>query len=113
PRFIRPEGTIAPGRRFALRATVAYKGSWVRMTRSFNRETPAAAADATARFAAAAALLPSLDGFRDFASWSIEGCRLAQPLDVIAAPSMASPRPIAPGSLVTAQAVIASDNKMV
>ena len=111
-RFIRPEGTIAPGRRYALRATVAYKGSWVRMTRSFDRETPAAAAaDATARFAAAAALLPSLDGFRDFASWSIEGCRLAQPLDVIAAPAMASPRPIAPGSLVTAQAVIAVDNK--
>jgi hypothetical protein len=104
-RFIRPEGTIAPGRRFALRATVAYKGSWVRMTRSFGANAAASTAAGT-RFAAAVAQLPSLDGFREFPAWSIEGCRLAQPLDVFAAPSIAAPRAIAPGSLVTAQAVI-------
>src|SRR5690349_16422223 len=42
--FIRPEGAIAPGRSFALRATVAYKGSWVRMTRSFGIAAEALAA---------------------------------------------------------------------
>jgi Creatinase/Prolidase N-terminal domain len=111
-RFLRPEGSIAPGQRFALRATVGYKGSWVRMTRCFGLAA-AALDEANARFAAAAAKLPRLDGLRDFPSWSIEGCRLAQPLDVFAAPAMASPRPIVPGSLVTAQAVIAIDGNKI
>jgi Xaa-Pro aminopeptidase len=106
--FIRPEGTIAPGRSFALRATVAYKGSWVRMTRSFGIAAEALAA-AQAQFAAAVAQLPNLDGLRAFPSWSIEGCRLAQPLDVFAAPAMTNPRPIPPGALLTVQAVIAVD----
>jgi Xaa-Pro aminopeptidase len=110
--FIRPEGTITPGRRFALRATVAYKGSWVRMTRSFGAADEISA-EAAARFAAAAARLPSLEGFRDFAGWSIEGCRLAQPLDVFAAPAMATPRPIPPGGLVTAQAIVAVDGSKI
>lgn len=111
-RFLRPEGTIAPGKRFALRATVAYKGSWVRMTRCFG-VAPVALDEANARFAAAVAQLPSLDAFRSFSNWSIEGCRLAQPLDVIAAPKMANPRPIAPGSLLTAQAVVDLDGNKV
>jgi Xaa-Pro aminopeptidase len=106
--FIRPEGAIAPGRSFALRATVAYKGSWVRMTRSFGIAAEALAA-AQAQFAAAVAQLPNLDGLRAFPSWSIEGCRLAQPLDVFAAPAMTNPRPIPPGALLTVQAVIAVD----
>lgn len=111
-RFLRPEGSITPGKRFALRATVAYKGSWVRMTRTFG--APQVALDeANARFAAAAAKLPNLDAFREFASWSIEGGRVAQPLDVFAAPSMANPRPIAAGALLTAQAVIAIDGNKV
>src|ERR1700733_915288 len=111
-RFLRPEGSITPGQRFALRATVGYKGSWVRMTRSFG-VAPEALAEATARFAAAVAALPNLDAFGQSASWSIEGCRLAQPLDVFATASMSSPRPIAPGSLVTAQAVIAIDGNKI
>jgi Xaa-Pro aminopeptidase len=106
--FIRPEGAIAPGRSFALRATVAYKGSWVRMTRSFGIAAEALAA-AQAQFAAAVAQLPNLDGLRAFPSWSIEGCRLAQPLDVFAAPAMTNPRPIPAGALLTVQAVIAVD----
>jgi Xaa-Pro aminopeptidase len=111
-RFIRPEGTITPGKRFALRATVAYKGSWVRMTRCFG--IPGAAlTEAQTQFAAAVAQLPKLDGFHAFPSWSIEGCRLAQPLDVFAAPSMAQPRPILPGALLTAQAVIAVDGNKI
>ncbi len=110
--FIRPEGTITPGQRFALRATVAYKGSWVRTTRCFGIAEDALATAQT-QFAAAVAQLPSLDGLRAFPSWSIEGCRLAQPLDVFAAPSMTSPRPILPGALLTAQAVIAVDGNKI
>jgi Xaa-Pro aminopeptidase len=110
--FIRPEGTITPGKRFALRATVAYKGSWVRMTRCFGI-ADAALTEGQTRFAAAVAQLPSLDGFSAFPSWSIEGCRLAQPLDVFAAPSMTNPRPILPGTLLTAQAVIAVDGNKI
>jgi Xaa-Pro aminopeptidase len=110
--FIRPEGTITPGQRFALRATVAYKGSWVRMTRCFGI-ADAALTEAQTRFAAAVAQLPSLDGFRAFPSWSIEGCRLAQPLDVFAAPSMTNPRPILPGALLTAQAIVAVDGNKI
>ena len=110
--FIRPEGTITLGKRFALRATVAYKGSWVRMTRCFGFPD-AALATAQTQFAAAVAQLPSLDGFREFPSWSIEGCRLAQPLDVFAAPSITSPRPILPGALLTAQAVVSIDGKKI
>ncbi|HVA12175.1 MAG TPA: aminopeptidase P family N-terminal domain-containing protein [Stellaceae bacterium] len=111
-RFLRPEGVVTPGKSFALRATVAYKGTWIRMTRTLGR-APEPTADAAAQFAAAVARLPSLDGFREFPAWSIEGCRLAQPLDVFAAPAMSAPRPIAPGSLVTAQAVIAVDGKRI
>lgn len=113
-RFLRPEGTITPGARFALRATVAYKGTWVRMTRTLGRGVaPDAANAAAAQLAAAVAALPSLESFREFPSWAIEGCRLAQPLDVFAAPAMASPRAIAPGALLTAQAVVTVDGNKV
>lgn len=105
-RFVRPEGTVTPGRRFALRATVAYKGSWARMIRSFGWSAEAEAEAAT-RFAAAAAHLPSVDGFRDFEGWSIEGCRIAQPLEAFATSAMNRSRVIPAGGLVTAQALVA------
>jgi hypothetical protein len=82
------------------------------MTRCFGIAEDALVTAQT-QFAAAVAQLPSLDGFRGFASWSIEGCRLAQPLDVFAAPSMTSPRSILPGALLTAQAVIAVDGNKI
>jgi hypothetical protein len=37
-RLIRVAGTMSLGNRFAVRASVAYKGSWVRRVRSFARE---------------------------------------------------------------------------
>lgn len=37
-RFIRISGNRALGLRFAIRATVAYKGSWVRRTQSYSRD---------------------------------------------------------------------------
>ena len=35
-RFLRLSGTHALGRRFAIRASVAYKGSWIRRTRTYS-----------------------------------------------------------------------------
>jgi hypothetical protein len=37
-RFVRRSGHHRLGRRFAIRATVAYKGSWVRRTRTYSRD---------------------------------------------------------------------------
>jgi hypothetical protein len=38
-RFLRLSGAHPLGRRFAIRATIAYKGSWIRHTRTFSRDT--------------------------------------------------------------------------
>jgi hypothetical protein len=62
-----------------LRATVAYKGTWVRLVRSFcERQVAQQAAE---QFAQAVAQLPHDRGFSGFRSWLVEGCRMAQPLD--------------------------------
>jgi len=37
-RFVRASGPLPLGRRFALRATVAYKGAWVRRARTYARD---------------------------------------------------------------------------
>ena len=58
---MRIEGERALGKTFALRATVAYKGTWVRLVRTVCE--PAIAREAAARFAAAVAQLPSDRGF--------------------------------------------------
>ena len=114
-RFLRVDGTAKPGESFALRATVAYKGSWVRMTRTLFRDRADVALTdrAAERFAAAIAALPSDDGFNDFRSWLVEGCRLAQPLDPLMGSLIAEPRPLAAGALVNAQAVIEIDGRKV
>src|SRR5215469_2762423 len=114
-RFLRVDGQAKPGNSFALRATLAYKGSWVRVTRTLFRDKSAAALTdrAAELFAAAVAKLPNGDGFNDFRSWLVEGCRLAQPLDPLMGSLVAEPRPLAAGSLVNAQAVIEIDGKKV
>jgi len=78
-RFVRIEGAARRGETFALRATVAYKGSWVRLVRTIC--DPALAEKANAQLAAAVAGLPHSHGFSEFRSWLVEGCRLVQPLD--------------------------------
>lgn len=107
-RFLRVDGAAAVGSSFALRATIAYKGSWVRMTRTLFRDRTHAGLTGRAaeHFAAAVARLPSEEGFDGFRSWLIEGCKLAQPLDPLLGSAFDEKRPVAPGSLVTAQAVI-------
>ena len=63
-RFMRIEGEPALGKRFALRATVAYKGTWVRLVRTLGE--PAIGQQASIAFSQAVAQLPSDRGFSRF-----------------------------------------------
>jgi Xaa-Pro aminopeptidase len=105
--LLRLEGTAALGASFALRVGVAYKGVWVRMTRTLARdqETAAEIAAATERFAAAVGALPKLDGM-SFPSWLIEGARTTQPLEPLAGSMLEERSDIAPGSYVSVQATL-------
>jgi hypothetical protein len=103
-RFKRIEGETALGARFALRATVAYKGVWIRLVRSFTDAGDAEAA--AARFAAAVAELPSGRGFAGFSSWLVEGCRIAQPLEPLMGSRITDPVAPASRSLVSVQALL-------
>jgi len=106
-RFRRIEGEAVRGASFALRATVAYKGTWIRLARTFIGDGAATPDEAAAgRFAAAVAALPSERGFAAFSSWLVEGCRIAQPLAPLMGSRVAEPDPPAPGALVSVQASI-------
>jgi len=89
-RLRRLEGTVARGPRFAIRASVAYKGSWVRVTRTIHPDD-AAARQAIDSFAGAVAQLPDARGLMAFPSWLAEGCRLTQPLDALMGSRVAPP----------------------
>lgn len=107
-RLLRLEGTAPLGESFAVRATVAYKGAWVRAARTVFRDParmPLAYA-AAERFAAAAADLPSGRGFAGMSSWLVEGCRVAQPLAPLMGSRIAEPRAPLAEALVSVQACI-------
>ncbi|HUZ74457.1 MAG TPA: aminopeptidase P family N-terminal domain-containing protein [Stellaceae bacterium] len=109
--MVRLEGRAPLGARFAIRATVAYKGAWVRAARTVFRDRGEStlALRAAERLAAAVAVLPDARGFDGFRSWLVEGCRVAQPL----APLMGSRLdvPVLPGAaaLVSVQACLDID----
>ncbi|HEY7664462.1 MAG TPA: aminopeptidase P family N-terminal domain-containing protein, partial [Xanthobacteraceae bacterium] len=104
-RLRRVEGEAALGARFALRATVAYQGTWIRLLRTFRRDAGAGADDgALARMAAAVAELPGARGFSSFSSWLIEGCLIAQPLEPLLGSRVDEPRTPPPHALVSVQA---------
>jgi Xaa-Pro aminopeptidase len=104
-RLLRLEGSAKLGDVFALRATVAYKGTWVRMVRTFVRDDPKGAVKAgTAAFEAAIAALPNLDKLSTLDTWLIETARAAQPLDAVAGSAVPHAEAFAPGSLVSVQA---------
>jgi Xaa-Pro aminopeptidase len=113
-RLIRIEGGMALGESFALRATVAYKGAWIRLTRTFRRGGAVASGDAAAaRLAAAVAELPSARGFASLPSWLVEGCRIAQPLEPLMGSRVSEPRPPLPRALVSVQASFEIDGRPV
>jgi creatinase/prolidase-like protein len=104
-RFMRIEGEAAAGKTFALRATVAYKGVWVRLVRAFCESD--AAREAAAQFAQAVAQLPSDCGFTGFSSFIVEGCRVAQPLEPLLGSRLDAAKALPPGALVSVQATLA------
>jgi Creatinase/Prolidase N-terminal domain len=113
-RLVRVEGGMALGESFALRATVAYKGTWIRFVRTFGRDGAVASGDAAAaRLAAAVAQLPSARGFASLSSWLVEGCRIAQPLEPLMGSRVSEPRPPPPRALVSVQASFEIDGRPV
>src|SRR5262245_55793846 len=112
-RLIRLEGDMALGESFALRATVAYKGTWIRLVRTFRRDGAVESGDAAARLAAAVAELPSARGFALLSSWLVEGCRIAQPLEPLMGSRVNEPRPPLPRALVSVQASFEIDGRPV
>ena len=115
-RFLRLSGARPLGRRYAIRATVAYKGSWVRRSKTFSRDNTDAAAIERAdawfqSFADGLALDRSLGGqiASDGAGlpgakvdyWLVEAPVGTRPLAVIASPSL-------PNTAMQAPAVIVS-----
>jgi hypothetical protein len=110
-RFRRIEGEAALGKSFALRATVAYKGAWIRLVRSVCETT--IAQEAAERFAQAVAFLPNDRGFNGCRSWLVEGCRMAQPLDSLLGSRLGEGYPPLPGALVSVQAALAVDGQTV
>lgn len=112
PRFVRVEGERPLGRSYALRASVAYKGTWVRLVCAFCESE--VVAKATAQFAQAVAQLPSDRGFTSgFSSWLVEGCRMAQPLEALMGSRLAAPNPPPPGALVSVSGTLAIDGQAV
>ncbi len=110
-RLIRIEGGTALGESFALRATVAYKGTWVRLVRTVRRDGAVESSDGAARLAAAVAELPSARGFASLSSWLVEGCRIAQPLEPLMGSRVSEPRPPLPRALVSVQASLEIDGR--
>jgi Creatinase/Prolidase N-terminal domain len=111
----RLEGKAPLGRRFAVRATVAYKGAWVRATRTVLRDPAEAplvhrAAD---RLAEAVAVLPDARGFDGFGAWLVEGCRVAQPLTPLMGSRIGAAIAPGPAALVSVQASLDIDGTSV
>jgi hypothetical protein len=107
-KLVRLEGAPVLGRLFAVRLSVAYKGAWVRMTRTVASDAGVAVEIEAARekFATAIAGLPRRDGFAGFSSWLVEGCRAIQQLEPLMGSALADSIPPAPGSVVTVQATL-------
>ncbi len=85
---------------YALRATVAYKGTWVRTIRTVVRNDSAGLlAKAAAQFAAAVAALPKLDKLRALDWFLVESARSAQPLEAVAGTAVPHALDVAPGAL--------------
>lgn len=114
-RFVRLSGAAPLGRRFALRISAAYKGSWVRRFATFARDAEGAAAasrgaawfeEAIAGFDAQSLLAPQIDAAvarlpgGAAAHWMAEACLGSYPLEAIAGDGAATQRVPVAGSLV-------------
>jgi hypothetical protein len=113
-RLLRLEGPATLGDAYAIRATVAYKGTWVRMIRTVVRnDAGGIVGQATAQLAAAISGLPKLDKLRSSDWWLVETARAAQPLDAVAGSAVPNAEAFPAGALVSVQASFAIDGTTV
>jgi hypothetical protein len=68
---------------------------------------------AAAAFAEAVAQLPSDRALAQFASFTVEGCRLSQPLEALIGSRIAEPFPPAAGAVVSVQACMEVEGRPV
>jgi len=114
-RLFRLEGTTPLGSVFAARLSLAYKGTWVRMVRTFGRSATLARdiADTASAFAAAVAPLPRIDGLGRLTAFLVEGCRTTTPLEPLTGSMLDDTRAIAPGTVVSVQATIETNGRAI
>jgi hypothetical protein len=105
-RLARLEGTAELGPVWAIRLSVAYKGAWVRLTRTIARDPAQGAAIATAAewLATAAAALPDTHALADAPSWLVEATRTTAPLEPVAGAMIDDPVKLPPGGIANLQA---------
>lgn len=105
---VRLEGSAVMGQLFAVRLSVAYKGAWVRITRTFARDVEQSARIAAAErtFAEMASALARLEALSHAKTWLVEGTRTALPLEPLAGSMIDVPEPLQTGSIVSVQALI-------
>jgi len=101
-RLRRIEGDAILGANFALRASVAYRGTWVRLVRTFGAS--AQMEDAMSELAAAVAELPRKGALGCLSSFLVEGCRIAQPLEPLMGSRLREEAQVLPRSIVSVQA---------
>ncbi len=113
--FVRIEGGRQLGPAFAVRLSVAYKGAWVRVTRTFDRSDGSAARlrVASETFAAAVATLPDTRRLSACRSWLVEATRTTMPLEARAGAKLADGVAIEPAAIVNVQATIEVDGQAV
>jgi hypothetical protein len=129
-RLIQVSGPVPLARRFAVRASIAYKGAWVRRTKSFARDPQGASAMASAdawlpqAMHALRDLLPSR-GYSTVAEsfallragqhsqmtgWMAESCIASYPLEVVASLPVRGKEGPAPGTFLVLSVELAIDD---
>lgn len=110
-RLLRLERAAELGDAYAFRATVAYKGAWVRMIRTVVRGEPhpERVAAASRTLAEAVAALPSRRGFERADAWLVEGCRISQPLEPLIGSQLTDAVVPGPGAVVSVSLALAGD----
>lgn len=105
--LVRLEGPARLGALSAVRVSIAYKGTWVRLTRTIARDADKQARIAAAehRFDEMARTLPSIAALAGCTSWLIEGTRTTLPLEALAGSMIDEPLPLPEHGVVSVNAL--------
>lgn len=106
--MIRLERAVELGDVSAIRISVAYKGAWVRVTKTLacDEAMRTRIESADRAFADSVATLPDASALSTFTSWLVEGTRTALPLEPLAGSMIPEPEPLVAGSIVSVQATL-------